>query len=152
MRHAASQRGTSNEVHPTSNKGYCIHHIFTWGYWYSNIWNIYLHPSPKVMADVFQTKKWTWYSHGIYMIFGMWIHWALMSISCKFHENRTIRFYVTSTGITSNREIGKSSLRSGIVGTKIYCKFISQINQRLISSEIPIRSNHGSNTASAALD
>ena len=76
----------------------------------------------------------------------------LMSVSCKFHENRRIRLYVTSAGSTSNREIGKSSLRSGIVGTKIYCKFISQINQRSISSEIPIRSNHGSNTASAALD
>ena len=41
---AASQRGTSNEVHPISHKGYCVHHIFTWGYWYSDIWNVY--PSP----------------------------------------------------------------------------------------------------------
>ena len=42
MRHAASQR-TSNEVHPISHKGYCVHHIFTWGCWYSDIWNIYIY-------------------------------------------------------------------------------------------------------------
>ena len=42
MRHAASQR-TSNEVHPISHKGYCVHHIFTWGCWYSDIWNMYIY-------------------------------------------------------------------------------------------------------------
>ena len=41
MRHAASQR-TSNEVHPISHKGYCVHHIFTWGCWYSDIY-IYIY-------------------------------------------------------------------------------------------------------------
>ena len=42
MRHAASQR-TSNEVHPISHKGNCVHHIFTWGCWYCDIWNIWIY-------------------------------------------------------------------------------------------------------------
>ena len=44
--------------------------------------HIRIHPSPKVMADFFQTQKLTWCPHPICTIFGGWIKCMQVLIFC----------------------------------------------------------------------
>ena len=60
-----------------------LHTLQTAQIWYS----IIVHPSPKVMADFFQTQKSTWCLHPICTIFGIFIKCMLAVISYEKYKD-----------------------------------------------------------------
>ena len=50
-----------------------VHNIYNVSRSYHFADDIFIHPSPKIMADFFQTQKSTWCPHPICTIFGRWV-------------------------------------------------------------------------------